>query len=173
MGDVIPFTGVSLHGLRYVPCRLIRGDSLDSLAKLYGVSAAEITEANGVKDTPGTCEWGRAIARMVLHEEEWKDAPGPKGVRCAPSEKTPNKCEPGQGFPCFVEAQILLLPDKDVPSRRFPVDLSKEAPASSGGGFNLWGLAILGVGLATSSVGISALGVATTIGIGPLGQLGR
>jgi hypothetical protein len=86
----------------WVPSRIRSGDSLASLEKESGVRAEKIASVNGVPWFGSkTCAWGRAVSAWVL-------ATGGRRQPFIP--ESPNTCEPGLGFPTFVDGQVILLP---------------------------------------------------------------
>jgi hypothetical protein len=136
----------------YVPSTLLAGDTLATLATLYRITAADITSHNGVQGSPGSCVWGRDIARWVL-------ATG--GKRCEVVATQPNTCEPGLGFPCFVGGQQILLP-AGGPRQNPGAGLRRVST-----GINYLGLAVILAGLALKNYLVVGAGVAVAARIGP------
>lgn len=86
----------------WVASVLRAGDSLASLESESGVRAEVIAQKNGVPWFGSkSCAWGRAVSAWVL-------ATG--GARQPFIPESPNACEPGLGFPTFVNGQVILLP---------------------------------------------------------------
>jgi len=122
--------------------RVKEGDTLASLAKQSGVADVRIAEANGVPLPPSgkkPCSWGIDVATWVLSTG---------GKRNPVDPRQPNNCEPGLGFPDFVDGQAVNLPI----GLRSHADKSPPPPASTSTkskvGAAVAGLALLAAGAA-------------------------
>lgn len=88
----------------WTPAVLVEGDTLGSLADLYGVDAVTLAERNGVKPAAGrkkSCSWGRDVDAWVLRTG---------GRRLPYDPRAPWVCSPGDGFASFAVGQVILLP---------------------------------------------------------------